>query len=332
MRYFLGADVGASKTHVLITDETGQALGFGHGGPGNHESVGYEGLALALATATDAALSQAAIDRDQIVGAGFGVAGYDWPQERPATLQTLATLQLNAAIEIVNDAEIGLMAGATQGWGIAVVSGTGCNCRGWDKDRKRFGKVTGNSSLGEHTGGSDLVERAMQSVAHAWTRRGPATLLTQAFVQYAGVSDVDELLFRINQHELYLGAAAAPIVFETASAGDAVAVEVLKWGGQELGEMVNAVVRQLDFENSEFEVVLVGSLFNGGPLLFEPMRDIVLALAPYARFVRLTQPPVTGALLLGMTVGGLTPTPAIRETLSRTLSALRQQPAVAALT
>jgi N-acetylglucosamine kinase-like BadF-type ATPase len=35
MRYFLGVDAGGTKTHALITDETGQAVGFGAGGPGN---------------------------------------------------------------------------------------------------------------------------------------------------------------------------------------------------------------------------------------------------------------------------------------------------------
>ena len=44
MRYYLGADVGATKTHVLIADDCGQAVGFGQSGPGNHESVGYGGL------------------------------------------------------------------------------------------------------------------------------------------------------------------------------------------------------------------------------------------------------------------------------------------------
>ena len=36
-RYFLGGDIGSSKTHVLIADEGGQAVGFGQSGAGNHE-------------------------------------------------------------------------------------------------------------------------------------------------------------------------------------------------------------------------------------------------------------------------------------------------------
>ena len=44
MRYFLGADLGATKTHTLIVDENGNMLGFGESGPGNHETVGYDGM------------------------------------------------------------------------------------------------------------------------------------------------------------------------------------------------------------------------------------------------------------------------------------------------
>ena len=37
MQYFLGVDVGSSKSHSLIADETGQTCGFGAGSPGNWE-------------------------------------------------------------------------------------------------------------------------------------------------------------------------------------------------------------------------------------------------------------------------------------------------------
>ncbi len=332
MRYYLGVDVGSSKTHASIADETGRALGFGHGGPGNHESVGFHGLAEALTSATNEALSTAGLTPEQIIGAGFGIAGLDWPQERPKMFETIGVLGLKAPAEAVNDAVIGLIAGASEGWGIGVVSGTGCNCRGWDKHRTRMRQVTGNSALGEHCGASDLVERALQTVAQAWTRRGPATLLSEAFMRYAGVHTVEELLFKFNQHELRLGAPLAPLVFEVATAGDPVAMEVVRWAGTELGELAKAVIRQLEFEGLEFEVVLSGSMFNGGPLLVEPMRETVQALAPHARFVRLTQPPVMGAVLLGMEQGGLSPTPLIRETLSQSLDLVRQRTTVEALT
>src|SRR5258706_511435 len=47
-QYFLGVDVGGSKCHAVISDETGKILGFGAGGTGNHEMIGYNGFAMVL--------------------------------------------------------------------------------------------------------------------------------------------------------------------------------------------------------------------------------------------------------------------------------------------
>jgi N-acetylglucosamine kinase-like BadF-type ATPase len=322
-RYFLGADVGASKTRILIADEEGRAIGFGSTGPGNHETVGYAGLAAALVTATDQALAAARISKDVISGAGFGVAGFDWPSEKADTLHAIGTLGLSASIEAVNDTMLGLLAGSSEGWGIAVVSGTGCNCRGWTRDRQREGMVTGaGPSMGEGAGASELVWKTVQALAHEWTRRGPATQLSPVMVRHAGARDLGDLLEGLINDRYRLNAAAAPLVFDVAAAGDAVALDLIRWAGRELGELVNAVVRQLQFEALDFEVVMVGSLFNGSPLLADSMQETVRIVAPGARFVRLGVPPVVGAVLLGMEQAGCSPTLAIRETLARTATEL----------
>ena len=80
------------------------------------------------------ALSQPAVDTDQLTGAGgFGVSGYDWPSEKEPTLRALAELGIDfARLEMVNDTIWASWPGRAEGWGVALVSGTGCNCRGWD--------------------------------------------------------------------------------------------------------------------------------------------------------------------------------------------------------
>lgn len=316
-RYYLGADVGATKTHALITDEEGRAIGFGVGGPGNHENVEYEGLLAALRTATDGALRSANLTKDQIAGAGFGVAGYDWPSERTATLETIAKLGFTAPVDAVNDTIIGLMAGAIEGWGIAVISGTGCNCRGWDKAHTREGMVTGGGDgMAEYAGATDIVQKAVRAISLEWSCRGPATALTPAFMKRVGASDPTNFLEGLITHEYSIDGSAAPLVFEIAAQGDPVALELVRWAGRELGELVKAVVRQLQFEALEFDVVMVGSMFKGGPLMIEPMRETIHELAPNARLVRLTAPPVTGAVLLGMQTAGVHTPPIHKQLLA----------------
>jgi N-acetylglucosamine kinase-like BadF-type ATPase len=320
-QFYLGIDVGATKTHALVANHEGEALGFGAAGGGNPEGVGYEGLKSVVAAAAAEALGQAGLTAGDVGGAGFGVAGYDWPSELEPTRAAIDVLGLKAPLAIENDTLIGLMAGAQSGWGIAVVAGTGCNCRGWDEERQRRGQVTGHSlRAGEAAGSGELVQRALQMVAWAWTRRGPETALTEAFVRATGTRDAADLLQEVFTRRLDLGAWAAPLVFEAAAAGDAVAADVIRWAGCELGEMVNAVARQLRFEALEFEVVMVGGLFRGGAPLIEPLKATVRAVTPRAQFVRLEAPPVVGAVLLGMEAGGQKPSGAVRRRLEATVA------------
>jgi N-acetylglucosamine kinase-like BadF-type ATPase len=324
MNYYLGADLGATKTHTLIIDETGRALGFGESGSGNHEDVGYEGMLETMQQGLEQALRAAGLGRTDITGAGFGVAGYDWPSEAPATAAVIARLRLNAPYIYVNDTVPGLVAGSEQGWGVVVVSGTGSNCRGWDRDHKREGRVTGHGvMMGEGAGASELIHRTMQIVGYAWSRRGPMTALADAFVRYAGAKDLEDLIRGYTTYEYPIGAEAAPLVFRVASEGDLVARELIRWAGVENGEMANAVIRQLGFEDLEFDVVLAGSMFEGGPMLIDPMRETIRKFAPRARLVRLTVPPVLGAVILGMEAAGLKASSSIRNNIVESIPSVR---------
>ena len=324
MRYFLGADLGGTKTHLVIADETGRAIGFGQAGPGNHEGVGFDGMYHTLDKALSGALKSAGLKKDDISEAGFGIAGYDWPSEKIKMTEVIDRLGLSAPYVMMNDAIPGLVAGAEEGWGVVVVSGTGCNCRGWDKGHKREGRVTGYGVLmGEAAGSSELVTRAMQLVGFEWTRRGTKTALSQMFMDAVGAKSLEDLLEGYTQVRYHIGSEFAPRIFEVARQGDAVAVELIRWGGRELGEMANGVIRQLGFEDLKFDVVLAGGMFDGGPLLIDPMRETIQRVAPDTRLVRLTVPPVIGAVLVGMEKGHAEVGSGVRKNLGESLKMLQ---------
>jgi len=304
--YFLGVDVGASKSQALVADARGRVLGWGVAAGGNPMDVGYAVLTCVLQTATQEALTTAGLSVDQVSGAGMGVAGYDWPSQRAATLVAIRPLGLCAPLILVNDALLPLLAGAAAGWGVVVVAGTSCNCWGWDHAR-RLGRMTGFAWLGEAAGAKELVDRALQAVARQWTRRGPPTALAPALVARAGARDVADLLEGLTLARLRVGPEVAPLVFQVAATGDAVAQELIVWAGRELASLAVGVIRQLEFEPLDFDVVLAGSFFKGSPLLAEVMREQIHAVAPGARLLRLQVPPVTGGVLLGMVAAGLDP-------------------------
>jgi N-acetylglucosamine kinase-like BadF-type ATPase len=313
-KYYLGVDVGSTKSHALIADERGQAVGFGKSGPGNPEGVWYDGLIASLHECTSQALEMARIQKNQIYGAGFGISGYDWPGELAPTTEAVKTLGLEAPIEIVNDTIIGLVAGARKGWGVGLVSGTGCNCWGWDENHMT-GRVTGMGGwFGEYAGGGDIVHKAIVAVAYEAFKRGPATQLTPAILKLAGARNALELFEGLTLENYHIGPEAAPLVFEIADQGDPVAVDILRWAGTELGEMANCVIRQIRLEHRSFDMVFIGSIFDGGALLIEPLKTTVRSFAPNVQFIRLQVPPVVGGVLIGFQAGRVDITP-VRENL-----------------
>ena len=301
MRYFLGVDIGNTKSHALLADENGRALGFGRSGPGSWEAIGWQGAQEVLCDIVSQVLHQAQITKEDVWGAGFGFAGYDWPEDHSGHEKLIASLELtNASVRFGNDTLVGLVAGAVDGWGVVVVAGTSNNCRGWDKTG-REGRITGQGPwFGEYGGASEIVNKAVQAVALAWTQRGPETALSQALVDSAGAENVADLLAGMVRERYEVSASFAPTVFEVAKDGDVIAQEIIRWAGRELGSLAVGVIHQLELEQQKFDVVLSGSLYKGSPLLREVMSQTIHAVAPAAQLVRLKAPPVTGGVLLGM--------------------------------
>ncbi len=309
MRYFIGVDVGSSKTHALIANEEGNCIGFGTAGGGNHQGVGYERLMEVLQKSFQGASEMSGIAKDQIAGAGFGVAGYDFPSERADHLQAIAPLGLSCPVEIVNDGANGLISGTSHGIGVNVTAGSGNNCRGRGKNGKE-GRIVGNGVMfGEYGGAIEIVYRAMQFVNYAWIKRTPPTNLTKIFLEATGAKDETDLMEGLSHDHYHLFPYIAIDVTNAAQEGDHAALEVIRWSGKELGWLAVSVARQIEMENEAVEIVQSGSVFEAGDIIIEPMRDLIMKHVPKAKMIRLDGPPVVGPLMLGMQMAGIDPYP-----------------------
>lgn len=305
MRYFLGVDVGSSKTIALIADERGGCLSYGRAGCGNQQNVGYDGLLQVLQSSWQQASQKAGLTIDQIAGAGFGISGYDFPSDRQPHLQIIVKLGLSCPIELVNDGVNGLIAGTSQGVGVNLTAGSGVNCRGRGPDG-REGRVVGNGiSFGEFGGGSEIAWKGLHMVNYAWIKRIPPTALTQVYLEATGAKDVMDLMEGLSVEDYHYLPSITVDIFRVAREGDVAAQQVLHWAGEELGWLAVSVIRQIGMENDPVEVVRSGSVFEGGELIDAPLRDIVLHYAPQAQIKRLDGPPVVGPVLLGMQAAGL---------------------------
>jgi hypothetical protein len=64
--------------------------------------------------------------------------------------------------------------------------------------------------VGEGAGASELIAMAIQAVAHEWTCRGPATLLTPMLVEHYGARNLPDLVEGFSTNRLEMDAADAP--------------------------------------------------------------------------------------------------------------------------
>lgn len=303
-RYFLGVDVGSSKTHALIVNETGQCVGFGLAGGGNHQRVGYDGLENVLRKSFHDALKMSGVGVALLTGAGFGVAGYDFPSDREGHLKAISALGISCPMEVVNDGWNGLFAGATRGIGVNVTAGSSNNCRGRNKEGKE-GRIVGNGPpFGEYGGGIEIAQRALQMVNYAWIKRIPPTVLTEIFVEAVGARNELDLMDGLSAKRYHLSSQLALQVLRAAQEGDPAARDVIRWAGEELGWLTISVARQIGMDQDEVEIIQSGSVFDAGEIITIPMHKIVLKGCPRAKLMRLDGPPVVGAVILGMEQAG----------------------------
>jgi N-acetylglucosamine kinase-like BadF-type ATPase len=306
MAYYLGIDAGGTKTFCLVGDESGRILGFGRGGTGNYEGYGVDAARAEIERAVNAALTQAGLQRSELAGIGMGIAGADLPEDYVMLERELFTPLFGDTPRVFrNDSMGGLRGGIREPQGIVISCGTGCVCAGVNAagTEGRVGGISGD--YGDQVSGSSIGEEGLKVVWRSRDGIVPPTLMTRLFVEKSGCADVEQLF-----HEMYHRRITyehlqpmAKLVFDAALDGDRAACDILEWGGRYLGEMVNAVARQLNMTRTSFQVVMAGSVFKGAsPVLIDAMRTVIHRECPFATPVMPLYEPVVGALLLGIEI------------------------------
>jgi N-acetylglucosamine kinase-like BadF-type ATPase len=301
-------DAGGTKTEcVALRVEDGVAARAA--GPGSN----YQGTGIAAAQTTWNHLTticceQLGVTSADVVAAGLGIAGLDRPKDRVTIGASFASIWPHGpALELVNDADLALRAGAPGGVGVAVVSGTGCNAMGMAADGGRF-RVGGiGPEFGDLGSASDIGIEALRAAFRSQDDRGPATSLVPMIMTRLQLERLDDLVdfFLVDREEdgdggEFDSGKLAPLVFEAAGQGDAVSIGILEWAGRELGLSARAVARNLFGAADAFPLVLGGSVLQKGATdhLMTALLTDVHTEFPDASPVVLDVPPVAGALLL----------------------------------
>jgi N-acetylglucosamine kinase-like BadF-type ATPase len=327
MRYVLGVDGGATKTHALVADETGRVLGFGQGDGSNHQVHGLQPAMHEILRAVRSALQVSGLLPSSISLGSFCLAGADLPEDYNLLKDAVEALNLAQIVMIKNDTMAALRSGTTRSWGVVVICGTGFNAAGISPGGSEIILPALGSISGDWGGGSDLSQEMIRAVMRAWDGRGSATLLTEMVLDALSAGSVEELLRMLYHKQIdpQRRIGLVPLLFEAAEQGDRVAQELIVRLGTEVAVSANAIIRRLALTDEDVEVVLGGSVFKGrGRLLIDTVTRLVHEVAPKAQIVRPQNEPVVGAVLLALEAIGVVVDEAQYRVLEESLRSMKQ--------
>jgi N-acetylmuramic acid 6-phosphate etherase len=206
---------------------------------------------------------------------------------------------LAAVVEVSADAPLLLAAGTPDGWGVAVVAGTGSIAVARSPDGRTSRSGGWGYLLGDEGSGYALSLAAMQAIARMSDDRGPETLLARSLLERLHLNQPQELIAAIYRGDLGRPALAAlaPLVLEAAEAGDAVAGDIVQEGAGHLASMIASCAVQLGLVQP-YPLVLSGGLLLASASYRDRLLGALSTLEIDAEPVTLAHEPAEGAVRL----------------------------------
>src|SRR5260221_4321390 len=182
----LGIDGGGSHTVALLAEKAdgGRILGRGTAGPSNMQAVGEERALRALDEAVGQAFDAAQRTRGTVAAAALGLAGVDHPEAAAVVQAWTATARLAEAVSVANDATLLLEAGTPDGWGLAVIAGTGSIAFGRSPEGKLDRSGGWGYLLGDEGSAYALALAGTRAVARSSDGSIPSTQLTEQLLAF----------------------------------------------------------------------------------------------------------------------------------------------------
>lgn len=241
----LGVDGGGTQTRALLADTSGRLLGRGNAGSSNYHVVGLEAAGRALREAIDD--GRRAAGRGDIAAACFGLASVDRPSDQLLVNGWVSRQGLTERFSVVNDSELVLAAGTPEGWGLALICGTGSICIGRTADGRDARAGGWGYLMGDEGSGYFLAVQALRLATQTADGRADAHAVLRAVLDEWGLEHPEQLLSFVYQPETTHAeiAAVADRVLELAELGDVHALHLLEGAARALAQHVDTVAARL---------------------------------------------------------------------------------------
>lgn len=292
----IGIDGGGSNTRALLAGPDGGVLGRGHAPSSNFQSVGFPAAAAAIQQAIAEAFASAGVASSTPIDAVcLGLAGVGRPEDRERMAAWVESQAIARRSKVVTDAEPVLAAGTPEGWGVALISGTGSVCFGRDPQGRQLQVGGWGYLLGDEGSGYDLAIRALRLATQTADGRAGAHALLRAILSHWNLAEPADLIGHVYRTEVSRPSIAGltrPVV-ALAAQGDRDALSLLDAAAVELARAAATAARQLELRDPP--VALAGGLLGSSP----PMRAALAErLGPGWGPLQYVEDPAVGTLVL----------------------------------
>lgn len=277
-----GVDGGGTHTRVLIADESGAQLGSAEGIGSAVKPGRVEASADVIAALVDDALQGVESDGARVRVACLGLSGVGRDEEREALQRALADRFADETI-VVTDAEVAIEDAFGDSPGVLLIAGTGSICYGRGPAGAAARCGGWGLAIGDEGSGSWLGRRALSVVAAAADGRESETALSAAVLSTLGLTSAEAMIPWATAASPADLARLAPVVLETAKAGDLRANALVTLGVEELALHIRTLARRLFVdERAALPVALSGGLIQKGSLLRKRLEARLRSMVPGA--------------------------------------------------
>jgi N-acetylglucosamine kinase-like BadF-type ATPase len=279
----------------------GEILGKGQAGASNYQSVGEAAAKNALQIAIHDAFSQAGQPIQKIDCLCMGLAGYGRDFEKRFIKEWAKKTNFAHQVLVVNDADLLLWAGTPEGWGLALLCGTGSIAVG----RTPQGITTRAGGwgylIGDEGSGYALGIAALRAAVMSADGRNPPTQLQQGVLAALELTQVEELVAYIYQDNPSREEIArlAGVVFSAAEKGEHQANMILGSAATELVKTAQAVYSKLRWQGS-IPCALGGGVFLHNPEFVQRVINVSDKSGLQIEPIEVVAEPVIGAVKLAI--------------------------------
>jgi len=301
-QYVVGVDGGGTKTDVVLLDRSGNLIGKARGGASNYQVIGGKRLKEEILGCFSKLLTTTNVAANKIGHVFLGLAGAGRESDQKEIVALFNDTEHAGKISVDSDAVVALSGAFGTAPGIIIISGTGAICFGKNSEGKVVRSGGWGYLLGDEGSGYFIGREAIIAALKDFDGRGEKTLLRSDLERHFQLSSIDQIIPAVYQDKINRAAIAdvAPIVFEQANRGDAIAEEIIRQAGRELGNLAKAVAQRLNFSNEELKVALIGSIFKQKDML---LNEISKELYEISWNIEIADPmfdPQYGAALLAL--------------------------------